>query len=42
LIAALNRHPDRPAVYLGDDVLTGAEVRDEISRYARAYAAQGI
>src|SRR5438874_2651917 len=28
LIAALNRHPDRPAVYLGDNVLTGAEVRD--------------
>jgi fatty-acyl-CoA synthase len=42
LIAALNRHPDRPAVYLGDHVLTGAEVRDEISRYAQAFAAQGI
>jgi fatty-acyl-CoA synthase len=42
LIAALNRHPDRPAVYLGDHVLTGAEVRDEISRYAQAFAANGI
>jgi fatty-acyl-CoA synthase len=42
LIAALNRHPDRPAVYLGDHVLTGAEVRDEISRYAQAFAAHGI
>ena len=42
LIAALDRHPDRPAVYLGDHVLTGAEVRDEISRYAQAFAAQGI
>ncbi len=27
LIAALDRHPDRPAVYLGERVLTGAEVR---------------
>jgi len=26
LVAALNRHPDRPAVYLGDQVLTGREV----------------
>jgi fatty-acyl-CoA synthase len=42
LIAALNRHPDRPAVYLGDRVLTGGEVRDEISRYAQALASQGI
>ena len=23
LVAALERHPDRPAVYLGDEVLTG-------------------
>ena len=42
LIAALNRHPDRPAVYLGDDVLTGAQVRDEISRYSQAFASRGI
>src|SRR5438132_12896277 len=42
LIAALNRHPDRPAVYLGDTVLTGAEVRDEISKYAQAFASNGI
>jgi fatty-acyl-CoA synthase len=42
LIAALDRHPDRPAVYLGDTVLTGAEVRDEMSKYAQAYAASGL
>jgi fatty-acyl-CoA synthase len=42
LVAALNRHPDRPAVYLGDQVLTGREVADQVSCYAQAYAAQGI
>jgi fatty-acyl-CoA synthase len=42
LVAALDRHPDRPAVYLGDQVLTGAQVRDEMSRYAQAYAARGL
>ena len=42
LIAALDRHPNRPAVYLGDTVLTGAEVRDEISRMVQAFAAQGL
>src|SRR3954462_1856571 len=42
LIAALDRNPDKPAVYLGDDVLTAAQVRDEISRYVQAYASLGI
>jgi len=42
LIAALDRNPDQPAVYLDDRVLTSREVRDEISRYAQAYASLGI
>ena len=42
LVAALERSLDRPAVYLGDEILTGRQVRDEISRYAQAFAALGI
>jgi fatty-acyl-CoA synthase len=42
LVAALNRHPDRPAVYLGDQVLTGREVAAQMSCYAQAYAEQGL
>jgi fatty-acyl-CoA synthase len=42
LVAALDRHPDRPAVYLGDQVLTSREVRDQISCYAQAFAATGL
>src|SRR5688572_22165226 len=42
LIAALNRNLDRPAVYLGDRVLTGREMRDQISRFAQALGSQGI
>ncbi len=42
LVAALNRHPDRPAVYLGDQVLTGSEVAAQMSCYAQAYADQGL
>jgi len=42
LVAALKRHPDRPAVYLGDQVLTGREVAAQMSCYAQAYAAQGL
>jgi len=41
-IAAVNRHPDRPAVYLDDQVLTGAEVRDEVSRYSQALQSVGV
>jgi len=41
-IAAVNRHPDRPAVYLGDQVLTGAQVRDEVSRYSQALQSLGL
>ncbi|HWB66344.1 MAG TPA: AMP-binding protein [Mycobacteriales bacterium] len=42
LVAALNRHADKPAVYLGDEVLTAAEVAAEMSRYQQAYASLGI
>src|SRR5579872_6234344 len=42
LVAALARHAERPAVYLGDEVLTAAEVAGEMSRYVQAYASLGI
>src|ERR1043165_6548493 len=42
LVAALTRHADKPAVYLGDEVLTGSQVAAEVSRYAQAYASLGI
>jgi fatty-acyl-CoA synthase len=42
LVAALKRHADSPAVYLGDTVLTASEVAAEISRYVQAYASLGI
>jgi fatty-acyl-CoA synthase len=42
LVAALNRHPDRPAVYLGDDVLTGRQVAEQMSCYKQAYTGLGI
>ena len=42
LITALERNLDKPAVYLGDRVLTAREVRDEMSRYVQAYASKGI
>jgi fatty-acyl-CoA synthase len=42
LVAALRRDPDRPVVYLGDEVLTAAELSNQISRYAQAYTDQGV
>jgi fatty-acyl-CoA synthase len=42
LVTALRRNPDKPAVYLGDQVLTAAEVADEISRYVQALQAKGL
>jgi fatty-acyl-CoA synthase len=42
LIAALARHADKPAVYLGDEVLTASQMADEMSRYVQAYASLGI
>ena len=42
LVTALRRNPDKPAVYLGDQVLTAAEVADEISRYVQALKTKGL
>src|SRR5436305_6844611 len=42
LVAALARHADKPAVYLGDEVLTASEVAAEMSRYIQAYDSLGI
>jgi fatty-acyl-CoA synthase len=42
LVTALYRYPDKPAVYLGDQVLTAAEVADEISRYVQALESKGL
>jgi fatty-acyl-CoA synthase len=42
LVAALKRHADKPAVYLGDEVLTASQMADEMSRYIQAYESLGI
>jgi fatty-acyl-CoA synthase len=42
LVTALGRNPEKPAVYLGDQVLTAAEVAGEISRYVQALEAKGL
>jgi fatty-acyl-CoA synthase len=42
LVKALDRDPGRPAVYLGDWVMTAAEMAAEMSRYAQAYRATGV
>ena len=42
LVRGLARNPDRPAVYLGDKVLTSAQMAAEISRYVQAYESWGI
>ncbi|HVA74387.1 MAG TPA: AMP-binding protein [Acidimicrobiales bacterium] len=42
LVRGLKRNPSKPAVYLGDRVLTSAEMSDEISRWVQAYEAWGI
>jgi fatty-acyl-CoA synthase len=42
LIRGLARNPSKPAVYLGDRILTSAEMADEISRWVQAYEAWGI
>jgi acyl-CoA synthetase (AMP-forming)/AMP-acid ligase II len=42
LVAALSRSPDKPAVYLGDEVLTARQVADEISRYVQALVSKGL
>jgi fatty-acyl-CoA synthase len=42
LVAALARHADKPAVYLGDDVLTASQVAAQMSKYVQAFASLGI
>ena len=32
-IAALERNGDSPAVHIGEEVLTAAQMRDQVSRY---------
>ncbi len=42
LIAALERNGRRPAVHIDGAMLTSHEMRDEISRYVKAFEAQGM
>src|SRR5690242_12747732 len=42
LLAGLERSKDSPCVYLGDRVLTGREVYEQISCYAQAFAKVGL
>ncbi|WP_074851108.1 AMP-binding protein [Tsukamurella tyrosinosolvens] len=46
LLGSLAAYPDRVAVHVtgadGDSVLSYAQVRDEVSRYAQAYASVGL
>ena len=42
LIRGLARNPNKPAVYLGDKVLTSAQMADQISRYVQAFESWGI
>ena len=42
LIHALDSHLDQPCMYLGDQILTAREVRDEMSRYAQALREIGL
>lgn len=42
LITALDRSADRPALHLGEVVLTGAEMRAAISRFQQALASVGV
>ncbi|MSY06548.1 MAG: acyl-CoA synthetase, partial [Actinobacteria bacterium] len=42
IVRALEQNADRPTVYIDGQVLTGAQVRDEMSRFVQAYASFGI
>ena len=42
LMSGLNRHHDRPCLYLGDKTATYAEVRARTSQYVQALAAKGL
>ena len=40
-VGALNRHRDRPVLFLGDTTLTGGQLADRISQYIQAFEALG-
>ncbi len=42
LVWALRRDPHRPAIFLGEEVLSVGQLGAQISRYAQVYAAQGV
>jgi fatty-acyl-CoA synthase len=42
LIAALDRSGDRACLFIDSDVITAAQMRDQISCYVQAFQAQGI
>ncbi len=42
LVWALRRDTDRPAIFLGEEVLSVGELGAQISRYAQVYASQGV
>ena len=42
LIAALERNGESPAVHIGEDVLTAAQLRDQVSRYVQAFEDLGV
>jgi fatty-acyl-CoA synthase len=41
MVAALQRHRDRPVLHLGDTTLTGGQVAERISQYVQAFEALG-
>ena len=42
LVWALRREPERPAIFLGEETISVAQLGAQISRYAQVYAAQGV
>jgi fatty-acyl-CoA synthase len=42
VINALGSRPDRPAMLLGDSVITVGDLRDQVSRFCQAYDSLGI
>src|ERR1700687_5559498 len=41
LAAALQRHKDKPVLFLGDTTLTGGQLADRMSQYIQAFEALG-
>ncbi|EFC80834.1 AMP-binding protein [Parafrankia sp. EUN1f] len=42
LVGALRRDPAKPAIYLGESILTAGALAARISQYAQVYTAQGV